>query len=301
MKKVLWMLALAWMLAVPAGAQAQAPLSFDVVQVQFLPEYDQPNMLVIVDFKVAAAATLPAQINMRVPADANIHAVAMESPDGLLFADYADPVPQGEWMSIAITVSSNVLHRVEYYVPLSKTGTEREFTYIWTGDYAVNQFQVTLQEASDSSNVIVTPDLPSVQPDSSGLIYHQGAFSSLEAGQEFPITVKYSRSTDALTVSSLQVEPAGSVDNTASGSLSNALPITLAGAGALLIGGGIFWYWKSEQASAPKSRKRHTRRAEAEDDDDSGDTIYCSQCGKRAQPGDRFCRTCGTKIDHRAG
>ncbi len=57
-----------------------------------------------------------------------------------------------------------------------------------------------------------------------------------------------------------------------------------------MIVGGFMYYRQSGRTVSKKSRRR---RAEGEESE-SG--VYCAQCGTRARGGDRFCRTCGSRI-----
>ncbi len=52
-------------------------------------------------------------------------------------------------------------------------------------------------------------------------------------------------------------------------------------------------YWRGTGKETMK-RKRHA--VKREDEKDASDAYYCPQCGKRAQPADQFCRTCGTRL-----
>jgi hypothetical protein len=101
-----------------------------------------------------------------------------------------------------------------------------------------------------------------------------------------------------LSASTLKLQPSAPVTSVTPGqnSLMAALPWALGGLGVALIAGGGAWYYfsgRQNQGSQPRRRRRATAPVEVEDD---GGYIYCHQCGKRASPGDRFCRTCGTKL-----
>jgi ABC-type nickel/cobalt efflux system permease component RcnA len=74
------------------------------------------------------------------------------------------------------------------------------------------------------------------------------------------------------------------------------------GAGMLLILAGIFWFFQQQRgnATAPaSSRRRHSYSVQAKNAEirttPSG-IVYCHQCGKRANSGDAFCRSCGVKL-----
>ncbi len=104
----------------------------------------------------------------------------------------------------------------------------------------------------------------------------------------------------------LQVQPSGPIDlETAgrvdiTGSLSNLLvPLLLGSLGVVLIAGSGFWFWRSSRRAAQSAaRTRRRKRTPSTVMDTPGDIagIYCHQCGKRAAPGDRFCRACGTEL-----
>jgi hypothetical protein len=116
--------------------------------------------------------------------------------------------------------------------------------------------------------------------------------SNLEVGAQLPIKLTYTRTSDQLSVSNQPLET-GTVDESTQGriSLNNYLPYILGGLGVLLIVGAGIYYWQTSQGK-PTVRRRHRARDEDRDSED----VYCYQCGKRAQPGDRFCRTCGTRL-----
>jgi uncharacterized OB-fold protein len=80
--------------------------------------------------------------------------------------------------------------------------------------------------------------------------------------------------------------------------MTGILPWVLVGIGLLLIGAGIVGFVTWQRGSQmTKAIKRQKPRQQKEGEDEF---IYCSQCGKRAQPGDVFCRTCGTRLKRAA-
>jgi hypothetical protein len=116
--------------------------------------------------------------------------------------------------------------------------------------------------------------------------------SNLKAGEQLPIQLTYTKTSDRLSISDQPLET-GIVDESTEGriSLSNYLPYILGGLGILLIlSGGLYFWQTSKGKRGPRQRHRVL-----DEESDSGD-VYCHQCGKRAQPADRFCRTCGTRL-----
>ena len=147
----------------------------------------------------------------------------------------------------------------------------------------------------------ITPG-PVTTQDSSvdGLTYFFKEVGGLNAGQGFELEIDYQKSSDRLTAESMQVSSSEPLPSEAAspGNSTLYLTIVLAALGLLLIGGGIFWYWRSsQQEAAPRRRSRG--RAVSPDADapaETGGGVYCQQCGRRAASGDRFCRTCGTRL-----
>jgi hypothetical protein len=128
-----------------------------------------------------------------------------------------------------------------------------------------------------------------------GLTNYRIETADLMAGTPFTLTIDYVRQMDSLSISSLPVQAATTPGPDTPGhvSMTGILPWVLAGIGLLLIVAGIvgFVAWQRGSLVSTTVKRNTTIRKESEDE-----FIYCSQCGKRAQPGDVFCRTCGTRI-----
>ena len=93
MRRWLAFVILAGTFAVPFAAQAQNPIKLSTLQVQLWPEYDQPSMLVIYDFKLPEGVKLPVSVSMSFPKEAHLVAVASQSSNGsLLNTDYIGPI-----------------------------------------------------------------------------------------------------------------------------------------------------------------------------------------------------------------
>lgn len=298
MKRVLSVLLLLLGLAAPASAQGLVTL--ETLHIQFWPEYDQPAMLVIYDFSLPADADFPVDVNVRIPAGAQLLAVAKEDGGALINASYNGPTRSGDWDIVSIAVNSADIYRLEYYAPLQKSGTARNYAYTWNGDYPVGSFTLRLQEPLGAREVRTTPEAQEIAPGPDGFVYHTYTAQELQAGQTFTWNLVYQKDSDALSASSVGVEPAAPLAGNVDGrtSVMNNLPLLLGMLGLVLVLGGVVWYWlagRSNGRSGGKLRKRHTARDEDDDDDKDGE-IYCPQCGKRAGSSDRFCRACGTRL-----
>ena len=270
--------------AVPVRAQAAA--HFSSVQVDIWPEYDRPALLVIDRLTLASGTVLPASLTLRVPTSAQVWAVAVADSSGALADAPYDSQVQGGWTVLTIT-SDSLRVQVEYYDNLDKVGSARHVAYHWAGDGAVDAFTVDVLLPPGASDPVLTPPIASSGLSGGLLDYRSGAFS-LNAGQAFSLEVDYQKSTDSLSISGMSVQPAQPV--AASSGLSflttNNLKIFIEVLAGLLIGAFVVWLFflvlDRRRSAAPA--------AEAES------AAYCSQCGRRAQPGDVFCRSCGTRL-----
>jgi hypothetical protein len=186
---------------------------------------------------------------------------------------------------------------VEYYDALEKKGTARHIVYEWAGDYVVDTFTIALQQPVSATNLSTNPVLikSSVGPD--GFTYYQSTPQPLVAGQSFTLTADYQKATDTLSTTGLPVQPVQPLNASTPGrvTMSGVMPWILGGIGGALIVVGIvggLYMWKSGTLRSSASRKRHSPQQQVSETD----AVYCYQCGKRAQPGDVFCRTCGTHL-----
>ncbi len=294
MRKWLVILFLFGIFTLPYSAQAQQPIKLATLQVQLWPEYDQPSMLVIYDFKLPDGIKLPVNVSIGLPQDANLVAVASVTTDGrLINTDYVGPTVDTDRQIVIIQIQSQVTYHLEYYEPISKSGGRRDFTYLWAGDYPVDDLTVSVRVPVDTNNIITNPIMKSTQ-NADGADFLIKDFGPWDAGQQFVLQVNYTKTTDNLTVSQPSVQPSQPVGSNTPGRLvlANYLPYVFGGLGLALILGGVVFFWQSSRGG--KSPRRKRGHAVGGNEKESG--VYCSQCGARARVGDRFCRVCGTKL-----
>lgn len=296
MRRLLLMLVLGVFLAFPYSASAQSDVTISSVRVQFWPEYDQPSMLVIVDFKTSAGTQLPADLTFRIPAEADLIAVASDAGGGqFLDSPYEKGAFEGEYQTFSMTIDKDIPYRFEYYQPLAYNGNERSFSYQWDNGYAVENFQYVFLEPLDVTSFTLDP-VNSSTKSSNGLNSYGGNPVKLAAGEPYTLTLKYKKTTDTLVVPGQTVQIAEPVNEDTPGriSLTNSLPYILGGLGVFMIAVGLMYYFQWGRASGGKPRRRHTQASAAGE----GAEVYCPQCGSRAKSSDRFCRTCGARLRH---
>ncbi len=301
MRKGILLLILFFSLLPLSSGRAQDPLKLNSLQIQIWPEYDKPSVLVIYQLTLPANTTFPAAVSVRIPAAAgDPNAVAARQVDGTLYSmDFTRQV-SGEWASISFTTTAAEI-QVEYYDPaLTRQANARHYLYLWPGDYAVNQLTIQVQQPFDATQMRISPSLGSGSLGSDNLTYYSQDIGAISAGQDFRITVDYQKPSDQLSAENLPVQPSAPIPQSSLLDLnfSTWLPWIVGILGAGLIVGGIVWFWQSgRQRPAPQNRRRRARTTSIEAGSSAPEAVvYCSQCGKRASPGDLFCRSCGAAI-----
>lgn len=301
------LLNLAALILTPEAAWAKqvqdSTVQVSSLEIDLWPEYDRPSILVIYRITLDASTSLPADISLRLPISAEINAVAVKDIDGQLLNVNFDQETGGPWQVLRVQIALREL-QIEYYDPnLQKNGAQRSFVYSWPGDYAVKQASVQFQQPVDASNSSITPGPVTTQTLGGEMVYYNKDVGALQAGQGFQLEINYQKSSDRLSAASMPVEPSAPLpnQNSLSENFNGYLPWGMAFLGLLLIGGGIYWYWRSsyQQADSLRHRSRGQRakaRHTSETMSSASDPIYCSQCGRRAAVGDRFCRSCGSRL-----
>src|SRR3990170_3307247 len=97
------------------AATAQAGPTLTEIVVTVLPEYDQPRVLVVLKGELPADTPLPAQVRLRLPADATVtYACSLKQPNDERICEQPTSEPDGDFQSVTYDLTSPALY-VEYY------------------------------------------------------------------------------------------------------------------------------------------------------------------------------------------
>jgi hypothetical protein len=280
-------------------ANAQSGTKLKNISIELWSEYDQPSMLVIQEFVVAESTILPAEVTLRFPKNANLIGVAFNNAGELINADFEGPKEHGDWQIVILKVRSHDAYRIEYYQHITRDKNKRKFSFQWFGDYSVQEFNLIALIPLDSAEIVTSPILSRVSTTSTGLLLADSAGpTKLKMGQSYDFQIEYTRESEAVTNPSgaVNVQPVELVGSDTPGRVSiNKLPWIIGGfsLGLIAVIFLLFSYWRSMQSSSSSNglRKHRHRNEEA-----GSSQIYCHECGSRAHTGDRFCRTCGSKL-----
>jgi len=284
-------------------AHAQDALSLSSMLIQIWPEYDKPGVLVIYRMTLSSSTTFPASLSILIPTTAGEpNAVAERQVNGSLFSINYSRQVIGNWAIIRFTSTESEV-QLEYYDPgLVKNGAHRHFQYTWPGDYVIAQLTIQVQQPLGANDMRISPSLGPGELGSDGMFYYTQDLGAVPADQSLQIIIDYAKSTNALSIESLPVEPSSPIPQNDEFHLnfSTALPWILGVVGAGLIIGGIIWFWQSGRQRPGSFTHRQRTKSESYQSETieqaEEEVVYCSQCGKRALPGDQFCRYCGSAL-----
>lgn len=287
-----------------APAAAQSAVEAESMQIDVWPEYDRKDALVIYRIMLSAQTSLPAQISVRIPREAvQPFNVAYKDVDNKLYNMQYNSTSEGDWLRITAT-SPSLDIQLEYYEPrVTRSGITRILDYKWPGDLKVKEMTFRVQQPVNASALKITPQQgnPSVE---SGFTYFTVPIGQVEANTTFTFQISYDKPDETLSAASQPVSPSDPITtNQASTPNStgqlNTVIIGFA-VGVVLIAAGLFWYFRTQRREpAPAGRRRHASSAPAQPRsrvEASGRGVYCHKCGKLSNPGDVFCRACGTRL-----
>jgi len=256
MRKWLLFLTLVVVVLFPIGAQAQNNISFSSVAVEIWPEFDQPSVLMIYHYNLGADVTLPAILDLRVPIQATVNAVALSDGSGsLITANYERKI-SGDWAILTLTSTSRDI-QVEYYDQYVRQGDTRQYEFVWPGNYPVDAFSINFQQPAGSTALKLTPELGAGVVAADGLTYYNSMIGALPVNQTFSLSIEYQKTTDALSASGQSVQPSAPLADPTN--LTDILPWVLGGLGGILVVGGLVvgpalgigWTWRHSGGGRP--------------------------------------------------
>jgi hypothetical protein len=309
-------LALIVALLITSTAQAQSAVTgLDRLEIELWPDYDRPALLVLLTGVLPPGTALPANVRLPIPAEAELHVVARISDTSEMIDDVSYNTEVGDDGQQFLTFTAPDLRfRVEYYLPYTAEGDERQFAFSWQSDLEIVLLAVLIQQPLNAVNFSTEPAAPTVQPGEEGFNYHAFPEQPVVAGQQFAVQGSYTLrpavlSANALATAQAAGSPPGAstavpADSDPAGNTPGLLrywPIILAAIAGLVLLALAGWLLLFRRtAPAPTGRKATPRRPQTPERKQTaagGSAVgFCHQCGQAIQPGDHFCRNCGATI-----
>jgi hypothetical protein len=175
--------------------------------IQLWAEYDKPNVLVIYDIVLP---TFPLQLTLRIPAETgSVLAIGEGEVNGnfLVEVNVSKTETVGNWTFVTFEATKPNIHFEYYDAGLEKQKGRRLYTYLWTGDYAVESIQFTVLQPKGATEMVFSPLLGTTQQYSNGLTYFVAKTNAKPKNTILSLTMTYFKETDELTVTSMPVQP----------------------------------------------------------------------------------------------
>src|SRR3990172_6464545 len=176
------LLAALWWAHIDVDADAQANPGLAKLEIDIWPEFDRAATLVILRGEIAPDVTLPASVSLRIPTSSGgptalANAASADAP--LLTIPYERSEVQVDFLTLTFKTETRFF-QLEFYDRLKTDSASRSYTYVWTGDLAVGQLSVQLQEPAGATGLSVRPDLGPDVAGPNGLVYHEADLGALE-------------------------------------------------------------------------------------------------------------------------
>ena len=292
-------------LAAPPPAMAQSETDGDVneqaggprvarLQLSVWPEYDDPRVLLIIRGELEPGISFPTQINLPIPADAEIIGAGMISEPGELLLQ-PHRVISGETSEILqITLPSRRFFAELYYDPFETAGDTKRFTYSFQAPYPISQLDLEVQQPFTASDFVIEPPAMAQESEGRDTTYHRFVYRDVPPGQETGFAVSYVKTATQPSVpkaDSPQTERAGHRGPQDRKLIYSGVLAAVIAAYLLVT---LLWatYWRrrgpasgAELAPLPVPP---TPPAAA-----LGGAAFCSQCGRALNTEYAFCPGCG--------
>jgi hypothetical protein len=289
------------------SARAQLPAAnIETLILDIWPDYDQPNVLVLMTGTLSSNTPLPTTVSIPLHADAEVNAVARVTEDNRMIDDIDYTIAN----DILTLTTPDSRFRVEYYAPYESNGINHAFTFEWLADVPVESLLAAVQQPTGATNMSVTPaNANAVSDTTDGFTYYTFPPETIPAGEPFIITFNYDMVTPQLSVDSLPAPGSTSETNANSGSSTNASSpsgsfslgdinwlLVIGVLGVILVAVVVTWLVATRQRRpVRKNRKPRPKRANNVTKS-SGRAKFCHQCGNKLNANDKFCRECGTAV-----
>ncbi len=245
------------------GVLASPELEFETLDVQVMPEYDQPSpeVLVIQWGRIVNKGTTPFEGELRFTAPAGAQwnsACRLDEQDNHFAYQWSqqeidgksvltfkpEPIGPGEELKI----------HLEYYYPGVEGQIDKVVNYEFVSDYPVKALRLVFVEPKGSEGFSSTPPAVNSYRATSGYMVREYSFGAIEAGESVAVTFEYTREETAPSEVSAAGTSASGEDLTGTATL--VFLGVVAVAAFALIG-----YYASRGGSKPARKKKRRKDA----------------------------------------
>lgn len=278
-------------------AQDTQSIQIDALDVQLLPEYEPESMLVIWKIGLSEDTSLPRELMVKIPAEAEIQSITLVENDGgqILVNAEGEAITIGEWQNIRLTTTLPEVHMTYLDPNLTEENNQRIFNFSWISSYTVNTITINVYQPHGINDINTTPPLPLITDKTNPISQYTGELGAVSAGENFTFTLSYSNGAGTPAYPNLDVVPAMPVDERTTGRSASPLSVILwliAVAVSILFLVGWYFWWIRKNIMEKRNRAYQgvgTMNLERQ-------VVYCHECGMRSESNDNYCRNCGTAL-----
>jgi len=258
-----------------------------------MPEYDQPRVLVSLQGRLEGA-TVPQQLSVRLPADAEIgHACALEPPDDSHVCQPFTTETEGDSLVLNYETPFPNFY-VEYRYGSVQGAGNRAFDFTFWPPFPVDSLELWVQEPADATDFALSPSTAKTV-DGNGSRQYGYTFEDLSPDQPVSLQLSYVRATDEPSV---QPSAPPKATKELGGWDHKKIGMVLGAVGGLILAAIVFASVSgrrrlSSVPAAATSRAQSQDEAPASPDTASPATVFCGRCGARLSRETRFCSQCG--------
>lgn len=172
------------------------------VEIQVMPEYDTPDILLIYhpEFKNTSDQPYAGELVWNVPKGSKNH-IVVDRGQGQgdshvqISVKPGDKMDQLVWkLTTPIPPGETRLAQIEYYYNNLQGNPDKTFAYDFISEYPVTQANVVVFRPLKASNFILTPDYGQPQPTGDGFSIYSKQFSNLKLGDKVELKGSYTKS-----------------------------------------------------------------------------------------------------------
>ena len=308
--------------AAPTPSAAPANLSTPVtdlvmarLRLSIWPEYDNPRVLIMLRGEMTPRQAFPATITLPLPKGAEIIGAGMISEQNELLLHPHQVLPGDTQDSLQLNLPVPRFFVEFYYNPFTTSGPEKRFAYTAPTTYPIEVFEVDIQQPLKATDFALDPSPMERRTDNQGLTYHQSTYRNIEKGQSHTFTIAYTKTVAIPSVPKQQPTPQRTEKEPPRSDNTFVSLGILAGAIILFTG----WAWlirdpKRQPMPTTASPSRSVPMSDAlltflQEDTKTQETAstpptlqqtrvinFCTNCGRKLLPDDRFCSGCGKPI-----
>jgi mono/diheme cytochrome c family protein len=275
------------------------------------PEYDDPRVLIMFRGELAPRSTVPTSLTLPVPKGAEIIGAGRisEQNELLLLPHRVTPGESHDSLEIDMVVSRFF---VEFYYDPFVAGANKRFTYTLRATYAIERFEVDMQQPLHATNFTTDPPSSRQETNQRGFTFHWLVHRDIDPGEVKSFTISYTKTTPDPSVTKRQSPPTVVAQSRPTTSRTILAFGLLAGAAVLF--GGCTWLWVGYRRRhkvmlfprgdlSPASQVQTESIAAETGVSNLGPPTtevdkFCSNCGCRLNPAYRFCPGCGRPLRH---